>query len=126
VVSQKQFPQVQFIRFAPTIPVTDMDRAVRFYSDVLGMTKTFENGTPAGFVILERDGGELHLTLSKTHKASERNIAHLLVTDAKALYAQLEASGVRIIKGLRDADYEMRGFVFADLDGNRIDVGQML
>ncbi|MGD0607317.1 MAG: hypothetical protein ABSA53_27510 [Streptosporangiaceae bacterium] len=27
---------------------------------------------------------------------------------------------------LRDADYGLRGFVFADPDGNRIDVGQRL
>jgi hypothetical protein len=33
---------------------------------------------------------------------------------------------VRIVKGLRDADYGLRGFVFADPDGNRIDVGQKL
>ena len=35
-------------------------------------------------------------------------------------------NGVRIIKGLRDADHGLRGFVFADPDGNRIDVGQQL
>lgn len=32
----------------------------------------------------------------------------------------------RFIKGLRDADYGLRQFVFADPDGNRIDVGQEL
>jgi catechol 2,3-dioxygenase-like lactoylglutathione lyase family enzyme len=48
----------------------------------------------------------------------------MLVSDASALYAVCERNGVRIIKGLRDADYGLRGFVFADPDGNRIDVGQ--
>ena len=55
-----------------------------------------------------------------------RNVAHLLVNDAVALHEHLVAHGVRIIKGLRDADHGLLGFVFADPDGNRIDVGQRL
>ncbi len=117
---------VTFGRIAATIPVTDMPRALAFYGEVLGMTKTFENGEPVGFAILERDAGELHLTLAKQHRASDRNVAHLLVDDATRLHDHLVASGVRIVKGLRDADYKLRGFVFADPDGNRIDVGQRL
>jgi hypothetical protein len=31
-----------------------------------------------------------------------------------------------IVKGLRDAPYGLRDFVFADPDGNRIDVGERL
>jgi len=117
---------IQFGRIAATIAVTDMPRALAFYTDVLGMTKTFENGDPVGFVILKRGDGELHLTLSRGHAATDRNVAHLLVDDATRLYDHLVAHGVRIIKGLRDADYGLRNFVFADPDGNRIDVGQRI
>lgn len=115
---------VQFGRIAAGIAVTDIQRALDFYVGVLGMSKTFENGDPVGFVILKRDAGELHLTLSRTHSATDRNVAHLLVDNATQLHDHLVARGVRIIKGLRDADYGLRGFVFADPDGNRIDVGQ--
>jgi len=115
---------IHFGRIAATVTVTDMPRALAFYIDVLGMTKTFENGNPIGFVILKRGDGELHLTLSRTHKATDRNVAHLLVDDATLLHDHLVAHGTRIIKGLRDADYGLRNFVFADPDGNRIDVGQ--
>jgi len=111
---------------APTVPVTDMERALRFYVDVLGMTKTFENGNPVGFVILKKDAAELHLTLAKAHQATDRNVAHLLVDDATKLYDHLVEQGARIVKGVRDADYGLRQFVFADPDGNRIDVGQRL
>jgi catechol 2,3-dioxygenase-like lactoylglutathione lyase family enzyme len=113
-----------FGRFAPTITVTDMARSLAFYIDILGMTKTFENGNPTGFAIVERDAAELHLTLAKQHRATDRNVAHLLVVDATALHDHLVAHGVRIIKGLRDQTYGLRDFVFADPDGNRIDVGQ--
>jgi catechol 2,3-dioxygenase-like lactoylglutathione lyase family enzyme len=49
-----------------------------------------------------------------------------MVADAAGLHHHLVSNDVRIIKGLRDADYGLRGFVFADPDGNRIDVGQRL
>ena len=49
-----------------------------------------------------------------------------MVADAAGLHDHLVSNGVRIVKGLRDADYGLRGSVFADPDGNRIDVGQKL
>ena len=106
--------------------MSDIDRALRFYVDVLGLEKTFENGNPVGFVILKREAAELHLTLARSHTGSDRNVAHLLVSDATALHDHLVAHGSRIVKGVRDADHGLRGFVFADPDGNRIDVGQRL
>lgn len=116
----------RFGRLAPTLAVGDIDRAVDFYVAVLGFRKTFENGSPVGFVILRKDDAELHLTLDRGHKPGARNVAHLLVDDAAGLYAHLEARKVRIVKSLRDAGFGLRCFVFADPDGNRIDVGQAL
>jgi catechol 2,3-dioxygenase-like lactoylglutathione lyase family enzyme len=115
-----------FGRIAATASVTDMERALAFYVGVLGMTNAFQNGNPVRFVILKRDAAELHLAFAPAHHASEANIAHLLVADATALYDHLVAHGTPIVKGLRDADYGLRNFVFADPDGNRIDVGQQL
>ena len=117
---------VTFGRMAPGVFVTDIERSVAFYRDALGFEKEFENGDPVGFVILVKDAAELHLSLVPGHKASTTNVAHLMVDDAAALYARLEQHGVRIIKAMRDADYGMRTFVFADPDGNRIDVGEDL
>jgi len=113
-------------RMAPMVFVTDIERSVGFYRDVFGFEKEFENGDPVGFVILVKDAAELHLSLVPGHKGSTANVAHLMVDDANALYARLESHGVRIVKAIRDADYDMRTFVFADPDGNRIDVGQDL
>jgi catechol 2,3-dioxygenase-like lactoylglutathione lyase family enzyme len=116
--------QVRFGRMAPTISVTDITRSVNFYTEILGFQKAFENGDPVGFVILEKDAAELHLSLLKTHKATAQNVAHLMVEDASKLYQHLEAKKVKIVKAIRDADFGLRCFVFADPDGNRIDVGQ--
>lgn len=120
-------PGVVFGRIAAAIPVSNISRALGFYQDTLGMSVIFTNGDPVGFVILERDAGaELHLALVKGHKGASHNAAHLMVADAAGLHDHLVSHGTRIIKGLRDADYGLRGFVFADPDGNRIDVGQQL
>ena len=119
-------PGAPFGRIAAAIPVSDISRALGCYRDILGMSVTFVNGDPVGFVILERDAAELHLTLVKGHQGRSHNAAHLMVADAAGLHDHLALHGVRIIKGLRDADYGLRGFVFADPDGNRIDVGEVL
>jgi catechol 2,3-dioxygenase-like lactoylglutathione lyase family enzyme len=113
-------------RAAPMVPVHDIDTALAFYVAVLGMTETFRNGEPVGFVIVERDDAEIHLTLQPAHRATTANVLHLMVDDAEALHEHLQGKGVRIVKGIRDADYGMRTFVMADPDGNRIDVGEDL
>ncbi len=117
---------VHFGRVAPTVPVTDISMALSFYTEKLGFKKVFENGDPAGFVILKKDAAEIHLTLKQDHKASDRNVLHLLVSDAQTLYDVLYEANVRIVKGIRDAEYGVRDFVIADPDGNRLDIGQAL
>lgn len=113
-------------RIAATIPVTNIERSVAFYRDFLGLEVQFTNGQPVGFVILRNGDAELHLTLVKDHRPGPHNVAHLLIDDAQNLYRAMGAAQVRMIKGLRDTDYGLRGFVFVDPDGNRIDVGQHL
>jgi len=116
-----------FGRAAPTIPVSDFSRALAFYTEVLGMRTTFTNGEPVGFAILKRDAAEIHLTrVAAPFRAGTWNVAHLLVSDATALFARCTEAGARIIKGLRDHDFGLRAFVVADPDGNRIDVGEEL
>ena len=115
---------VRFGRIAAMLPVRDMGKAHDFYTRVLGFKKVFENGNPVGFMILKRDGAEVHLTLQPTHEAANFNVAHLMVDDADALHAVCQSQGLRIIKRLQDKDYGLRAFVFEDPDGNRIDVGQ--
>jgi catechol 2,3-dioxygenase-like lactoylglutathione lyase family enzyme len=117
-------PHVVFGRTAPTIPVSDVQRALSFYVEVLGFQKTFENGSPVGFVILKKDTADIHLTRVADHKGGAHNVMHLMVSDATTLFDHVLQKGVRIIKGVRDAEFGLKCFVMADPDGNRIDVGQ--
>ena len=41
-------------------------------------------------------------------------------------HARCLSHGLRIIKSLQDKEYGLKAFVFADPDGNRIDVGQQI
>lgn len=115
---------ITFGRAAPGICVRDIQAAHAFYSRVLGFEKVFENGDPVGFMVLQKDLAEIHLSQKPDHMASTVNVMHLFVSDVAALHAICEAEGVRIIKRLADKDYGQRAFVFADPDGNRIDVGE--
>ena len=117
---------MRFGRITPTLAVTDMTVALRFYQDVLGFEKTFENGDPVSFVILKRDAAEFHLTTDPSHRARIPNVAHLMVDDATGLHDHLVRHGVPIVKPLREEEYGLLDFVFADPDGNRIDVGQVI
>jgi lactoylglutathione lyase len=111
-------------RIAATISVSNVEQAFDFYKNVFGLECTFTNGQPVGFAILKRDDAELHLTLKPGHRGTDRNVAHLMVSDANALYEKCESLKVRIVKGLKTHDFGLRAFVIADPDGNRIDIGQ--
>jgi catechol 2,3-dioxygenase-like lactoylglutathione lyase family enzyme len=115
--------RLTFGRMAPGIGVSDMARSVAFYTEVLGFEVSFQNGDPVQFTLLERDKTELHLLLAPGHRGPAFNVAHLIVDDVDALHARCVAAGAPVIKALADKDYGMRAFVFADPDGNRIDVG---
>ncbi len=115
---------IEFGRIAAILPVKDIDKALKFYTGVLGFTKVFENGTPTGFVILKSGDAELHLTLQPHHKTPHFNVAHVMVNCVDTVYNLCVSNKIRIIKRLENKEYGLRAFVFEDPDGNRIDVGQ--
>lgn len=123
-MTKSDIRNITFGRAAPGLAVRDIQAAHTFYADVLGFTKVFENGDPVGFMMLKKDGAEIHLSQSRDHRPSTVNAFHMIVDDVAGLYAICEAAKVRIIKSLQEKGYGQRAFVFADPDGNHIDVGQ--
>ena len=123
IVTEIQTDPLRLGRVAPMLPVTDMAQGQAFYRAALGLVPVFENGDPVGFCILQKDAAELHLTLQPSWPGQTFNLAHILVTDAAAIYEQVQAAGGRIIKRLQEKDYGLTAFVFEDPFGNRIDVG---
>ena len=113
-------------RAAPTIPVSDVEAAVRFYRDAFGLEVTFENGDPVSYVVMKKDAAEVHLARCSDPAPRAQNVMHLIVSDAEAAHRRCQGAGGSIVEALRDAPWGMRTFVVADLDGHRIDVGQPL
>ena len=83
-----------FGRVAPGVPVADMDRAIRFYRDVLGFEVGFTNGSPVSFAVLKQGDAELHLSVEPAKAGSFH--AHLMVDDLDGIHARLQQGGATI------------------------------
>jgi catechol 2,3-dioxygenase-like lactoylglutathione lyase family enzyme len=75
----------KFGRVAPTIPVTDIDRALRFYRDVLGFDVAFTNGDPVSFAVINQGEAQLHLSVQPGKTGSTH--AHLMVDDLDGIHS---------------------------------------
>ena len=80
-----------FGRVAPGVPVADMDRAIRFYRDLLGFDVRFTNGSPVSFAVLKQGEAELHLSAEPAKAGSFH--AHLTVDDLDGVHERLQQGG---------------------------------
>lgn len=74
------------------LPVTDLDQAVRWYSQAFGMTEVERRDDPVPAVILERDGTRLGFGINGGDASQDG--AAILVTDIHRARAELEANGI--------------------------------
>lgn len=77
------------------IPVSDIDRAIEFYKDILGMNFLFKAPPGLGFF----DCGGIRLLLdAPAWKSSETrsSVIYFLVTDIHTVTSRLESLGVKI------------------------------
>lgn len=124
------------IQAIPAQPVTDIERSVAFYRDVLGFPSRYQED---GFAIVVRDGVEISLWLSNDESwrtratgkspvctGAESFIAgtascRVQVDGVLELFASVQPSGaVHPNGGLRDTPYGTREFSVRDPDGNLV------
>lgn len=105
------------------ISVDDIDRAVAFYRDVLGMNFLFQvPGQPMAFF----DCGGVRLYLGKPERAEFRSapLLYYRVADLQAAVTALQARGVSFESAPhmvhRAADHELWMAGFRDPDGNHL------
>ncbi|HXW62859.1 MAG TPA: VOC family protein [Candidatus Acidoferrales bacterium] len=101
--------------------VTDMDRAVKFYRDVLGLPLKFQSPGWSEF-----DTGETSLGL---HPASETNPAGSVelgfsVPDLEKFYQEMTAKGMRFSITPQKQDFGGMLAQFLDTEGGRCSVAQ--
>lgn len=113
----------------PTLPVTDLARARKFYVDVLGLKPVRESG---GDLALAAGDTVLYLYLRPPSPA-EHTLASFAVEDVRATIAELRAAGVvfedydlpdlRTVDGVADLGEDGLAAWFKDPDGNILAVG---
>ncbi len=77
-----------------TIPVTDLDRAKRFYAETLGLTMLWEN--PASVRFSAGAGTELSI-FRRGPSTADHTLAHFEVSDVEGVVRELEQRGVSFI-----------------------------
>lgn len=111
-----------FGRVAPTIPVAEMERALRFYRDILGFIVSFTNGDPVSFAVINQGGTQLHLSV-QPHQAGSSHV-HIPVDDLDALYERLMQAGATVRQAPTLQEWGLRDIVIADPDGNTFEIAE--
>ncbi len=113
-----------------TIPVTDIDRAKHFYTEILGLPILWEN--PAS-VRLDCGGGSQLSIFRRGPSTADHTLAHFEVADIEATVRDLEARGVTFLD-YTEGPLQTTGHIaqvgparsawFRDPDGNTLGVRQ--
>ncbi|MEM8811901.1 MAG: VOC family protein [Pseudomonadota bacterium] len=114
---------------AIVLEVSDIDRSVAFYRDVLGFNVGGRYGEPVSFAILRRGGCIVFLDKSETPRPIPVNqywAAYFYVADADAAAGEMREQDAEIIRGPEDMPYGCRDFDVRDPDGHILAFGQDL
>jgi methylmalonyl-CoA/ethylmalonyl-CoA epimerase len=102
------------------VPVTDIDRAVAFYRDVLGMRFLFQ--APPGLGFFDCGGVRLMLDAPARAQAGQGSVVYYQVPDLPAAFKALTARGVEFEAKphliARMPDHELWMAFFRDPDRN--------
>jgi methylmalonyl-CoA/ethylmalonyl-CoA epimerase len=103
------------------IPVCDLERAISFYRDILGMRFLFQ--APPGLGFLDCGGVRLLLDAAAESPVEKRSsIIYYSVPDIQSAFETLEARGVRFEQGpkmvAKFPDHELWMAFFRDPDSN--------
>ena len=96
-------------------PVSDVDRAVAFYRDGLGLAVKFTDG--GRFAALDAGGTTFALAGPAEDVTGGDPAASFKVPDVAAAVERLTAAGARLVAGPDDGPHETRA-VLRDPDGN--------
>lgn len=118
----------KFVRFAE-LPVTDQDRAVRFYTGTLGLTVAQDAPYKEGWrwIELEIPGGQTRILLTENLSEDQTDAPRLVLVaaDVKQTYREMADKGVVFTSEPVQAPWNPAETfaVFRDSEGNTIVIG---
>jgi len=116
-------------RILPVFQVSDLDMALRFYTEILGFSEDFRFGRYAGVKF-----GNIGLHVSEQNQDGKveyrkplgSGIAYIFCDSVDEYFERVQNKGVLTKYPPQDTPYGMREFMVADLDGNHLAFGSEL
>lgn len=112
---------VTFISVRPNLPVADIERAVAFYCDVVGLEVRMRS-PEYGLAHLGSGAMEIALLQRKDNPVT----VYVNVTGVDALHERIARGGGTVAVPLTDEPWGLRDFVLEDPDGNRLAFGERI
>jgi catechol 2,3-dioxygenase-like lactoylglutathione lyase family enzyme len=112
---------------AAVFQVSDLERSLAFYTEILGFERDFVVGSPPFYAGLKRGGVALHLSsASESAVRLGRGSVYLFCDTVDSFYREVSDLGAVVTSPLDSHDYGMRDFQIKDPDGNLIGFGAPL
>lgn len=112
---------MQPITTIPVFHVSDVDAAIRFYSEVLGFSRSFRYGTYVG---LKLGHCEIHICPPDDHDSRlGGGNAYIICDEVDEYFQKIKAAGAMPTREPADRVYGMRDFVIHDPDRNQLSFG---
>ena len=109
---------VRFEHADPILVVTDLDRAVAYYEEVLGFGNA--DWAMSDFTCVSRDGAQIYLTTARQGRPGAW--AWVGVSDVASYLSEIAPKGAKVRLGIRNHPWAAEILV-EDLDGNVLRFG---
>ena len=109
-----------FSRVAPSIYITDLDRALIFYRD--GRDSLCLLTCPPRRIVVSQGSAVLHLDIQAAKAGTSRT--HGLVDDLDSVCDRLAKAGIKLLQPPTVQEWGLRDIWVADLDGNVFELAE--
>jgi uncharacterized glyoxalase superfamily protein PhnB len=107
---------------APQFLVDDLEKALTYYRDALGFSVDFIY--ESFYAGVRRGNASIHLKCApkikddRAHRKQNEHLdVHIEVSGVDALFAELQARGAKVLRGLEQRPWDCKDFYVEDLDG---------